>query len=273
MRQLDNILTEIHWRNMEMWSTAIVKIRISVHFIYNYTCWFLLLWCNWLSLKMILPEVWGLCLSLMDEQSSSSFSRIWGRSRLEFLTFVLFGGIFFSVTVSSVLFSKIKFQGNVVASSECIQLLCSECTSHPAQLAEDVRFSLRSVPLLPAVTLAFLNLFAEQSNVSKSLCFMSCIITSVWMWDGDTSVRKTWTGLIWCHCSLLAAAVGHTTAFTAVLARWGVWGGVAEQKVIMANHISVIVLLCAMDHCFFLRGFKWKKWLRWEKKNLYLQFF
>lgn len=180
---------------------------------------------------------------------------------------------FFSVTVSSVLFSKIKFQGNVVASSECIQLLCSECTSHPAQLAEDVRFSLRSVPLLPAVTLAFLNLFAEQSNVSKSLCFMSCIITSVWMWDGDTSVRKTWTGLIWCHFSLLAAALGHTTAFTAVLARWGVWGGVAEQKVIMANHISVIVLLCAMDHCFFLRGFKWKKWLRWEKKNLYLQFF
>lgn len=96
MRQLDNILTEIHWRNMEMWSTAFVKIRISVHFIYNYACWFLWLWCNWLSLKMILPEVWGLCLSLMDEQSSSSFSQTWGRSRFEFLTFVLFGVFFFS---------------------------------------------------------------------------------------------------------------------------------------------------------------------------------
>lgn len=69
MRQLDNILTEIHWGNMEMQSTAFVKIRISVPFIYIYTCWFLWLWCNWLSLKMILPEVWGLCLSLIDEQS------------------------------------------------------------------------------------------------------------------------------------------------------------------------------------------------------------
>lgn len=92
-----------------------------------------------------------------------------------------------------------------------------ECTSQPAQLPEDGRFSLWAVPLLPAVALAFPNLFAEQSNVSKSLCFMSCIIISVWVWDGNTSVRKRWTGLIWCHFSLLAAAVGQTTAFTAVV--------------------------------------------------------
>lgn len=39
----------------------------------------------------------------------------------------------------------------------------------------------------------------------------------------------------------------------------------AEQKEIMANQGSVVLLLYAMDCFFFLWGFKWKKWLRWKK--------
>lgn len=270
MRQLDNILTEIHWRNMEMQSTAFVKIRISIPFIYIYTCWFLWLRCNWLSLKMILPEVWGLCLSLVDEQSCQLLTDLRQiKVRIFNFSFVWWVFIFsFSVTVSSIFFSKIKFQGNAVASSEGIQLLHSwvHLTPSPAFWGREVQPV--SVPLLPGVTLAFLNLFAEQSNVSKSLCFMSCIITNVWIWDGDTSVRKRWTGLIWCHFPLLAAAMGQTTAFTAVLCTMRAWGGVAEQKEIMANQGSVVLLLYAMDCFFFLWGFKWKKWLRWKKNRI-----
>lgn len=103
MRQLDNILTEMHGRNMEMCSTAFVKIRISIPFIYIPTCWFLWLWCNWLSLKMVLPEVWGLCLSLMNEQSCQLLPDL---RQIKVRIFCFVWCFFSPVTVSSILFSK-----------------------------------------------------------------------------------------------------------------------------------------------------------------------
>lgn len=62
-----------------------------------------------------------------------------------------------------------------------------------------------------------------------------------------------------------SSETNHSAAFTAVLCTMRARGGVAEQKVIMANQVSVVLLLCAMDHFFSLWGFKWKKWLRWKK--------
>lgn len=133
-----------------------------------------------------------------------------------------------------------------------------ECISHPAQLSEDMRFSLWSVPLLPAVTLAFLNLFAEQSNVSKSLCIVSYIITGVWIWgylSEEEMSRAHWMPFLPVGRS---SETNHSAAFTAALCRMRAWGGVAEQKMITANQVSVVLLLCAM-------GIQWKKWLRWKK--------